>query len=56
MPLQPRHVAELLGLPPLPSDPFDRALIAQATAEELALLTADAEIPRYASARFRVVV
>jgi PIN domain nuclease of toxin-antitoxin system len=56
LPLQPRHLGELLALPPLHSDPFDRALIAQATAEELALLTADAEISRYASARFRVVV
>jgi hypothetical protein len=45
LPLQPRHVAELLALPPLHSDPFDRALTAQATAEELALLTADGEIP-----------
>jgi PIN domain nuclease of toxin-antitoxin system len=54
--LQPRHVAELLELPPLHGDPFDRALIAQAKVEGLALITADGEIPRYASERFRVVV
>lgn len=55
LPLQPRHIAEILTLPPLHADPFDRALIAQATVEQLALVTTGREIPQYASGRFRVV-
>jgi PIN domain nuclease of toxin-antitoxin system len=53
--LRPKHVAEVYTLPPLHKDPFDRILIAQATAEELELVTTDGEIPRYASTRLRVV-
>jgi len=53
--LRPRHVAEIYTLPPHHKDPFDRILIAQAMAEELDLVTIDGEIPRYASARLRVV-
>jgi PIN domain nuclease of toxin-antitoxin system len=53
--LRPEHVAELCGLPMLHKDPFDRVLIAQATAEAMALLTTDGEIPRYASARLQVI-
>jgi PIN domain nuclease of toxin-antitoxin system len=53
--LRPEHVAEVYTLPPLHKDPFDRILIAQATAEELELVTTDGEIPRYASTRLRVV-
>jgi PIN domain nuclease of toxin-antitoxin system len=53
--LRPEHVAELYSLPPLHKDPFDRILIAQAMAEELRLVTMDGEIPRYASARLRVI-
>jgi PIN domain nuclease of toxin-antitoxin system len=56
LPLRPEHVAELHNIPSLHSDPFDRALIAQAAAESLALVTTDAEIQRYASDRVRVVV
>ncbi|MGA7239374.1 MAG: hypothetical protein WBY44_27070 [Bryobacteraceae bacterium] len=33
--------------------PFDRALIAQAIADDLVLLTADGEIPKYASGNFQ---
>jgi PIN domain nuclease of toxin-antitoxin system len=54
--LRPEHVAEVQALPPLHKDPFDRVLIAQAMAEELELATTDGEIPRYASARLRVVL
>jgi len=54
--LRAEHVAELYALPLLHKDPFDRILIAQAIAEELKLVTTDGEIPRYASARLRVVV
>ena len=53
--LRAGHVAELYTLPPLHKDPFDRILIAQALAEELTLVTTDGEIPRYASARLRVI-
>lgn len=55
LPLRPDHIAVLCELPPAHTDPFDRALIAQATVEGLALVTADTEIPKYASKRFRVV-
>jgi PIN domain nuclease of toxin-antitoxin system len=53
--LRPEHIAGVYGLPAIHKDPFDRALIAQATVEDLELVTTDGEIPRYASACFRVV-
>jgi PIN domain nuclease of toxin-antitoxin system len=53
--LRPQHLAEVYSLPPFHRDPFDRMLIAQATAEELELVTTDDEIPRYASTRLRIV-
>lgn len=55
LPLGPEHIAGVCALPPIHKDPFDRVLIAQATVEDMVLLTTDAEIPRYASARFRVI-
>jgi PIN domain nuclease of toxin-antitoxin system len=55
LPLRPEHVAELYSLPPLHKDPFDRILIAQALAGGLTLVTLDSEMPRYASARLRVI-
>lgn len=40
--------AKLAGeLPMLHRDPFDRMLVAQAMVEQLAIVTADSEIPRY---------
>jgi PIN domain nuclease of toxin-antitoxin system len=53
--LRPEHVSAVHGLRSLHKDPFDHVLIAQATTEDLAMVTTDGEIPRYASARFRVV-
>ena len=53
--LRPDHVAEISTLPPIHKDPFDRVLIAQAVVEDVDLVTLDAEIRLYASARFRVV-
>ena len=50
---RPEHIAVLYGLPSIHRDPFDRALIAQAIAEDLVLLTADGEIPKYASGNFQ---
>lgn len=55
LPLLPEHVSGIHDLPPLHADPFDRALIAQATAEELTLLSTDSQIRRYASSRLRVI-
>ena len=54
-PLMPDHVAGIHGLPTIHKDPFDRALIAQASAEGLALVTTDREIPKYRSRQFRVI-
>ena len=49
------HAIAIDLLPPIHKDPFDRMLIAQATAEGLALVTVDGEIARYASKGLRVV-
>jgi PIN domain nuclease of toxin-antitoxin system len=55
LPLRPDHISEIYGLKPIHQDPFDRALIAQATVENLALVTVDREIAKYASPRLRVI-
>ena len=52
---RPEHIAAVYPLPAIHQDPFDRALIAQAMVEELALLTADETISQYASQRLRVI-
>ena len=52
---RPEHVSEICTLPSIHKDPFDRGLIAQAIVEDLTVVTADAEIPKYASARCRVI-
>ena len=41
------HAVALAGLPWIHKDPFDRLLIAQATVEDITLLTADPTILRY---------
>lgn len=56
LPLLPQHIGHLPTLPPIHKDPFDRILIAQAVAEGLELVTVDAEIVRYATQDFRVIV
>lgn len=53
--LRPEHVAGVYSLPAIHKDPFDRVLIAQASVEDLELVTTDGQISRYASARLRVV-
>jgi PIN domain nuclease of toxin-antitoxin system len=53
--LFPSHIAEVYSLEPIHQDPFDRVLIAQAISENMALVTMDSEIRKYASPRFRVV-
>ncbi|MBV8732764.1 MAG: hypothetical protein JO336_23380 [Acidobacteriia bacterium] len=55
LPLRPDHISEICRLEPIHQDPFDRALIAQATVEQMVLVTSDSDILRYASARFQVV-
>lgn len=45
--LQPAHIARIAQLPPIHADPFDRALIAQASEANLTLLSSDAEIAKY---------
>ena len=47
---RPEHIAAMFPPPPLHFDPFDRALIAQAIAEDLTLVTTDSIIPGYAPA------
>ncbi len=42
-----RHAVAVAGLPPLHIDPFDRMLLAQATADGLLLLTADPAVAQY---------
>jgi len=49
------HCRKSTALPPIHQDPFDRALIAQATAEEFILVTTDEDVSHYASERLRVI-
>ena len=43
----PRHAATLDSLPLLHRDPFDRMLIAQATAEGMKIMSHDRQFPQY---------
>ena len=45
--VRPEHITELLDLPPLHRDPFDRILIAQARREGLTPATSDSRIREY---------
>lgn len=45
--IYPAHVLRVAALPPIHKDPFDRLLVAQAQAENLALVSGDPEIRRY---------
>lgn len=51
LPIRLEHIAALETLPSHHRDPFDRLLIAQAAAGQLALLTPDAAIHKYPEAR-----
>ena len=55
LPLRPQHIAGVCALPAIHKDPFDRMLIAQATAEKLTLVSMDGKVARYASKTLRVV-
>ena len=50
LPVDARHSFELIHLPLLHKDPFDRLLIAQARVEDMTLLTRDKSIRRYSVA------
>lgn len=47
LPLAPAHIIHVAALPWLHRDPFDRMLVAQAAAEGMTLLTANAALKRY---------
>lgn len=47
LPVSIRHALKVADLPMIHKDPFDRLLVAQASLEGLALITADALIRRY---------
>lgn len=51
LPILPDHAARLIGLPDHHRDPFDRLLVAQATADGLSLVSADAIFDRYGVSR-----
>lgn len=53
--LRPEHISEAHRLPQHHKDPFDRVLVAQAVAENLALVTSDRELSRYASQDLKVI-
>ena len=42
--IRPAHISALCALPDLHKDPFDRILVAQASAEALVLITSDSQI------------
>ena len=45
--VEPEHIRTTMYLPHIHRDPFDRMLIAQATIEDMAIMTADANIIKY---------
>jgi PIN domain nuclease of toxin-antitoxin system len=47
LPIEKAHSRGVIALPMIHRDPFDRLLIAQANAEDMTLLTADANIRQY---------
>jgi PIN domain nuclease of toxin-antitoxin system len=47
LPVVSEHAVAIAGLPPIHRDPFDRLLVAQATAEGITLLTSDEVVGQY---------
>ncbi len=47
--IEAHHALAVAALPPLHRDPFDRLLLAQASAEGLLLITADHQLARYSA-------
>lgn len=54
LPITGQHAVSVEGLPRLHKDPFDRLLLAQARAESITLVTADAQLARYGGAVLKV--
>ena len=52
---RPEHVAAIQRLEPHHADPFDRAIIATAIAEELVLLTTDKGLDAYAGQGLKIL-
>jgi PIN domain nuclease of toxin-antitoxin system len=53
--LNPLHIAGIYRLEPIHKDPFDRVLIAQAIAEDLALVSGDSQIAHYANKKLKII-
>src|SRR4051812_21414133 len=47
LPITSKHGVAMQGLPAIHNDPFDRILVAQATVEDMFLLTADTVLATY---------
>ncbi len=47
LPVESKHAVEIVNLPPIHKDPFDRILIAQAMVEAMTLLTSDVVLAQY---------
>ena len=47
LPITSAHAVFVESLPPIHKDPFDRILVAQATAEGITLITADSVVAKY---------
>ena len=47
LPITGAHTVAIESLPPIHKDPFDRILVAQATAEGITLLTTDVLVAKY---------
>jgi PIN domain nuclease of toxin-antitoxin system len=47
LPIQAHHALAVASLPPLHRDPFDRLLLAQASADGLLLITSDTQLAAY---------
>jgi PIN domain nuclease of toxin-antitoxin system len=54
LPILSEHAVAVMTLPPIHKDPFDRLLVAQAMVEGITLLTADAQVAKYAGPVQRV--
>lgn len=49
LPIDEETIAQLIGLPPIHRDPFDRLLICQAIQHNLAIVSVDSAICQYLS-------
>jgi PIN domain nuclease of toxin-antitoxin system len=51
LPIRQEHVSDLIRLPEIHKDPFDRMLVAQARTEDMSLVTCDPIIQSYPAVR-----